>query len=34
MELLALKELSAELGAELGGEVDDLSFPFELFIVA
>ena len=34
MELLALKELSAELGAELGGEVEDLSFPFELFIVA
>jgi hypothetical protein len=34
MELLALKELRAELGAELGGEVDDLSFPLELLIVA
>jgi hypothetical protein len=29
-----LKELRAELGAELGGEVEDLSFPFELLIVA
>lgn len=34
-EAALVKEFSIELGpAELGGEVEDLSFPIELLIVA